>query len=438
MTPHNNTLQQPRQIHEELEPTKTHPAEKMLQFAVYAVSCSAKRKSSNWTFGSPLTRWLHSASALLAFCGLFTSISSCLTNPCQKIRSFSQVKLQLGSSDPEERVAAVLTVSDSANCLAEHRDEAIRLLVLGLETETDSGVIKTSIKTLPQLGTSALSLLIQQNKHQYEQLVRATGRLLGIQSVIKRINVPGQPTADDLMAIYLFKQLPAEIMKTSLPWQSGSISDIEFVQMSDELAIQPDFRTAFEQTIKSTEATGQDEANARREFQASVRDLWINSQAITAMLKSLSGKLDGLSLRKTVLLHPDLTGVDLRGVDARSTIWTAPVLAKADLSFASLSNAEMKYADLRNANLTGADVSGADFGRPNQGIEKRTTTHISFLQKDVTLYGANLWEMKACFLKDQNFIPNNLQKFKDERQETLAKPAAKEYLTKILSVTVDD
>jgi uncharacterized protein YjbI with pentapeptide repeats len=345
---------------------------------------------------------------------------------------FYKALKDLDSSVPTERASAVSTLADLGVHSIKRRQQAVQLFIIRLQQESDLTVIELLSRSI---GRSALDILASKNRQLSEHLATATGRLLGTESVLGSINVTngsgGPPTLDELMTAYLFKQLPVEISRTSLFWQDASASDIGFFQRPDRLKIQPAFRAAFEQIAKARQSAQNDETDAEKEFHVSIHDLWINTQAIVSMLRSLPGRFVGANLTNTTLIHPHLAELDLRGIDARSSIWMAPIFRSADLRYANLSNSEMKYADLQNANLTGADIAGVNFGQQDKSLEGRTLATIRFLQSEVNLDGTNLWDLAKCYLKDQQFDPAKLQEFKKRRQEILVTPNAKKYLSKI-------
>lgn len=408
-----------------------------------------KLKSESRHFRSPTVKWLPLITAFAAIIGVLYSVTQ-LVNSFQKEAEqrrqveqrrhteeqfhqdelFSKAVAQLESPQFEQRAASIVALAGYASRAPEYRNLALTLITLALQTEKDPSVLQVTINALPQFGTPALEILIQQNRQVYEQLAQATGRYLGVESMLQRIKIPGHPSLYDIMAVYLFK-LNDLAQRTSLPWQTAFTPDTEFFQTPDSLAIHPRFRAAFKQTIDSRKVTPKDEMDSENEFRSSIHDLWVNTQAIVNSLRALSGNLAGLNFRRTLLLRPNLKEVNLRGIDARSAVWMAPVLTGADLSFSDLSTAEMKYADLRHVNLTGTNLAGVNFGNRNKKLEDRTLTELRFVQNNVLLDGANVWEMADCYLKTQKFDPTKLQESKDARQRILATPEAKKYLDKI-------
>src|SRR5205807_714398 len=369
----------------ELQLTKTQAETEKLRAEVGKLQLETKELGRRWTKSVSILIAL--STALISGLGVIFTDRQAEENRQQAQRFhddelFAKAVEQFRDSKPDQRGPAIIALAYQARTSPRNRDEAIALIAPELQTETDPRVLELALQALPSLGTTALDSLVQKNRTLYERLAKATGRLLGVESILQRVKIPGQPTLDEVRAVYLFKQLPAEVVRTSLSWQDGV-----FFQAPAQLEIHPAFRMAFEQAVTSHQATPGDETEAENEFQSSIRDLSVSTHAVVGILRALSGNLAGANLRRTILLRPHFSRVDLRGIDARSAIWMAPVLADADLSFANLSDAEMKYADLRHTNLTGANIARADFGKESRNIEQRTSTELRFLQRDIILDG---------------------------------------------------
>ena len=413
-------------------------------------------ESKHLEFPSP--KWLQLIAALLAVFGVFSTAGAALVgvfaatfqvlinqHQAQQFHQdelFAKAIAQLGSHDSKERAAAVVAITDYASRSRDYENQALTLIAIALQSETDPSVLKVSIQALPRFGMDALKTLIQNNREAYDRMARATGRYLGIQALgQKTVKLQGQQALDDLMAGFLFK-LPTISESRSWPWQEVFSSDAEFFQVPDQLYLHAGFRSAFEQTTKSKSIALTDETDARNEFEHSLRNLWVNTQAMVAVMRAVSGKVAGVNLRGTVLIHPHLAEVDLRGIDARSAIWMAPILRNTHLEFADISGAEMKYADLRKANLTGSNIAGTSFGQQDKDLETRTMVQIRFLQRDANLDGANFWELrKESYLFNQlagQMDPGKKTELEKHRAEIRGTSTANEYLSKIPETFIDD
>ncbi len=434
--PHPNN----RDLDQEIQNKKTRAETKKLK----AETSKLKLESQHL----PSTKWLQNLPAIIAILGAILTFIQVYGNyqagQFHQDELFSKAVIQLGSREPNQRAAAVTALSDYVSRSSKYTDRALTLIVLELQSETDVGALQISIQTLPQFGVQALTVLVSSNRLAYDRLIRATGRYLGIQC-LRRINQCQSQTDLSGKMITSLNLLPDFVRRTSLAKQDtfiADIADLEFFQTPDEMMIHRGFKSAFEEGMASPPPmTSEDEKSAQDEFDASIRSLWVSTQAITAVLRSIPVGAGGIDLYKTVLLHPQLANVDLRGIDAQQAIWMAPVLRNAKLRFADLSRSEMKYADLHQADLTGANIDRADFGRDNRNtkrIEDLTFTRLDFFQSGVALYGTNRWAMDNCYLRDQQFNPMKQSEYLKQRQEIYETQEAKQYLSKIPKIHFDD